>query len=252
MEAVVEIRDLHKSFKENTVLRGVDLTIGRGEITVIMGLSGSGKSVLLKHLLGLLAPDSGTIVFEGVDFLRARRGQRRELLRRMAMCFQHAALFDSMSARENVAFPMRERGGFTESEIVARVDETLGLVGLGNLGDQFPAELSGGMRKRIGLARAIVLDPDIVLFDEPTTGLDPVLSDVIVRSIRSTREKNPYTCVIVTHDLKVTYDLADHVALLLNGRIAFDGTAEAFRTSKDPAVVQFIQGRSTDGPIQVK
>jgi phospholipid/cholesterol/gamma-HCH transport system ATP-binding protein len=250
-EPIIEIRNVSKAFGSNVVLRGVELTIGAGETTVIMGLSGTGKSVLLKHILGLLEPDEGSILICGVDGLRASRKQRREIQRKMAMCFQHAALFDSMSARENVAFPLREHTDLSEDEINRKVDDVLGLVGLANIGDRFPAELSGGMRKRVGIARAIVLEPEIILFDEPTTGLDPILGDKIIETMRRSRETFGYTSVIVTHDLKVTFSIADHVALLLNGRIAFDGTPEEFKNSKDPAVIQFLAGRSDEGPIQV-
>lgn len=250
-EAVIDIRNLHKAFGTLKVLNGIDLTVRRGSITVLMGLSGTGKSVLLKHILGLLKPDQGELLINGVDFLHASRQERRELLLRMAMCFQHAALFDSMSARENVAFPLREMLKLNETEIHKRVDEALTLVGLSGIENRYPAELSGGMKKRVGIARSLVIEPEILLFDEPTTGLDPILSDVIMQTVRKTKEAVDYTALIVTHDLKVTFGLADHVALLLNGEVAFDGTPEEFRNSSDPSVQQFIAGRS-DGPIRVQ
>ncbi len=251
-EEVIEVRNLRKSFGKVHVLRGIDLTVRRGEICVLMGLSGTGKSVLLKHILGLLTPDGGDLLIDGVDFLHASRAEREPVFQRMAMCFQNAALFDSMSARENVAFPLRENTKLPPDEIEKRVDHALRIVGLSELGNRSPSEISGGMRKRVGLARALVIDPEIILFDEPTTGLDPILSDAIIQTIRKTHEELKYTTLIVTHELKVTFELADHVALLLDGKIAFDGTSKEFSESKDPAVVQFIAGRSEDGPIRVQ
>ena len=251
-EAIIEIRGLKKRFGELVVLDGVDLAVRTGETMVIMGLSGTGKSVLVKHVLGLLKPDEGEVTVDGLNLARAGRLQRTSVLRKIGMSFQNAALFDSMSARENVAFPLREHLELGEDEIQRRVDDALRLVGLPELKGAYPSELSGGMRKRVGLARALILDPEIVMFDEPTTGLDPILGDMIIETIRRTREAVGYTCVVVTHDLKLTFSLADQVALLHRGRIVFDGSAEEFRKSKDPAVVQFIAGRSSGGPIEVK
>ena len=251
MDNVIEVRNVSKSFGKHHILRGVDLNVPKGKITVLMGLSGTGKSVLLKAILGLLTPDAGTITIYGVDFQHAKRKERGEILRRLGMCFQNAALFDSMNARENVAFPLREHLDLEEPEINSRVDEVLHLVGLDNLGVKNPSELSGGMRKRVGLARALVLKPDIILFDEPTTGLDPILSDVIIQNIKATHESFGYTSIIVTHELRLTFEIGDHVALLLNGKIAFDGTAEEFKNCKDPSVRQFIAGQAI-GPIEVQ
>ncbi len=251
MDNVIEIRNVSKSFGKQHILRGVDLDIPEGKITVIMGLSGTGKSVLLKAILGLLVPDEGKITVYGVDFQHSNRRQRGEVLRRMGMCFQNAALFDSMNARENVAFPLREHLNLDEAELNTRVDDALHLVGLDQIGTKNPSELSGGMRKRVGLARALVLKPDIVLFDEPTTGLDPILSDVIIQNIKVTHDSLHYTSIIVTHELRLTFDIGDHVALLLQGKIAFDGTAEEFKNSEDPRVQQFIAGQS-HGPIEVQ
>lgn len=249
----IEIRGLKKAFGKHAVLQGVDLTIRRCEITVIMGLSGSGKSVLLKNVIGLIQPDAGEVLIDGTSFYAASRRQRRGLLAKMAMCFQNSALFDSMTAWDNVAFPLREQHRTAEPEIAERVNRALSLVGLADLDPKkYPAELSGGMRKRIGLARALVMEPEIILFDEPTTGLDPILSDKVTDTIRRTHAAVGYTCIIVTHDLKVTFGIGHHVALLLGGRIAFDGTPGAFKASPDPAVQQFIAGNSSEGPIQVQ
>jgi phospholipid/cholesterol/gamma-HCH transport system ATP-binding protein len=251
-EPVVEIKDLQKCFGNNRVLNGVDLTVSKGETVIIMGLSGTGKSVLIKHILGLLQPDAGSIRVKGVDLFQAKGPKRAAILRNMGMSFQNAALFDSMSARENVAFPLREHLDLKEDEVTRRVDEALHLVGLTGLGDRYPSELSGGMRKRVGIARGMILNPEIMLFDEPTTGLDPILSDVITRCIARARTALGFTCIVVTHDLKLTFRLGDHVALLHQGRVIFDDTATAFQESSDPAVQQFIAGRSKHGPIEVQ
>jgi phospholipid/cholesterol/gamma-HCH transport system ATP-binding protein len=250
--SIIVAKGLSKQFGKHVVLSGVNLEIQRGKITVLMGLSGTGKSVLLKHILGLLQPDSGSLFVDGVDVVHARREERRQVLRKIGMCYQNSALFDSMTARENVAFPLREHMKLEEAALQARVDEVLGMVGLSNIGNKNPSELSGGMRKRVGLARALVINPEIVMFDEPTTGLDPILSDVIGRTIVRTHDKYGYTCLIVSHELKLTFTIADYVALLLKGKIAFYGTPEEFKNSPDEAVQQFIAGRAAPGPIEVQ
>jgi phospholipid/cholesterol/gamma-HCH transport system ATP-binding protein len=253
MESVIIARDLQKSFGKRSVLRSVNLEVPRGQITTIMGMSGTGKSVLLKHILGLLQPDAGTLFVNGTDVVHARRSERRAVLRKIGMCYQNAALFDSMTAWENVAFPMREHAHASEAEIATRVQEVLRMVGLSDMGrEKFPSELSGGMRKRVGLARAIVLDPEIVLFDEPTTGLDPILSDAIGQTILDTHRDLGYTCLVVSHDLKLTFSISDFIALLVDGAIGFWGTAQEFKASPDPRVQQFIAGRSRGGPIEVQ
>ncbi len=247
---MIEIIELKKSFNGKVVLDGVNLTIERGKITVIIGRSGEGKSVLLKHIIGLLRPDSGRILFEGRDITRMTEEEFNEVRKRFGMLFQSAALFDSMTVGENVGFPLKEHTDLPEEKIKKIVADKLRRVGLVGVEDMMPAELSGGMKKRVGLARAIVMDPEIVLFDEPTTGLDPIMSDSIADLILETQRALKTTYVVITHDIKLTYKIADTIAMLHKGKIIEKGTVEEMKHNPNPILRQFLEGRA-HGPIKV-
>ncbi len=247
---MIEIIELKKSFNGKVVLDGVNLTIERGKITVIIGRSGEGKSVLLKHIIGLLKPDSGKILFEGKDITKMDEEEFHEVLKRFGMLFQSAALFDSMTVGENVGFPLKEHTDLPEEKIKKIVSEKLRRVGLVGVEGMMPAELSGGMKKRVGLARAIVMDPEIVLFDEPTTGLDPIMSDSIADLILETQRALKTTYVVITHDIKLTYKIADTIAMLHKGKIIEKGTVEEMKNNPNPILRQFLEGRA-HGPIKV-
>ena len=250
-DVAVRIRGLTRSFGSATVLRGVDLDVLRGAVTVVIGLSGAGKSVLLKLIMGLLRPDAGTLEIDGVDITRLKDKQLREIRRRFGYVFQDGALFDSMNVFENVAFPLREHREGTEEQIRARVMECLDLVGLEQHGHKMPGNLSGGMRKRASLARALVRRPDFLLYDEPTTGLDPIRTAAIDHLIVETQRKNPaLTSIVISHDMHAVFSIADHVAMLLDGRILVQGTPDEIRACEDARVQQFITGRM-EGPIEV-
>lgn len=244
----VSIENLHKAFEDYQVLQGVDLNIHRGESMVVIGGSGSGKSVLIKHVIGLLLPDVGRIVVDGDVVAELKRTGLNDLRRRMGMLFQYAALFDSMNVGENVAFALRQHTKMKEAEIRDRVEEVLGWVGLEGVEDKWPAELSGGMKKRAGLARAIALGPEIMLYDEPTTGLDPILADQINDLIIDLNERLHVTSISITHDMVSAYKIADRIAMLYRGKIEEIGTPEQIQTSSNPVIQQFIHGRA-EGPI---
>jgi phospholipid/cholesterol/gamma-HCH transport system ATP-binding protein len=245
---MISLRHVYKSFGEKQVLVDMSIEIAKGESVVIVGGSGTGKSVTLKHIIGLLKPDSGDVIVDGEDIVHMKHVELNQFRRRFGMAFQEGALFDSMSVFENIAFPLRRHTKMTEDEIRARVEECLEEVHLHGVDDKRPSELSGGMRRRVGFARAISLQPAILLFDEPTTGLDPVISDVIAELIREMDVKLATTTVTITHDMKVAFKIADRVAMLYRGRIIEDGTPEQFQASANPIVRQFIEGRA-DGPL---
>lgn len=248
--AIIELRQVYKSFGTQKVLDGLSLQVPRGQTTVIIGRSGGGKSVILKHMIGLIKPDQGQVLVDGRDIRPLDDREINELRKRFGMLFQDAALFDSMTVFENVAFPLREHSGFGEKKIREVVEEKLGLVGLTGHGEKMPSQLSGGMRKRAGLARAIALEPEIILFDEPTTGLDPLMTDAINRLIKNTQEKLGITAVVISHDLQGAYQVAHQIAMLYQGRIIAAGPPQEIRDSDDPVVQQFIHGRA-EGPIEV-
>ncbi|ALA57158.1 ABC transporter ATP-binding protein [Nitrospira moscoviensis] len=222
------------------VLQGIDLTIPPGKLTTIIGRSGEGKSVLLKHMIGLLQPDEGQVWVDGVEISRLRGHALNEVRKRFAMLFQGAALFDSMTVFENVAFPLRERLRMKGAEVTKRVDEKLAQVGLGGMGHKFPAELSGGMRKRAGLARALVMQPEIILFDEPTTGLDPLMAKSIHDLITSTQRTFGFTAVMVSHEIPEIFGISDYVAMLKQGKIAAMAPPAEFQRTADPEITEFI------------
>jgi len=247
---MIKIIDLKKSFNSKKVLDGTNLEIEKGKITVIIGRSGEGKSVLIKHIIGLLKPDSGQILLDGQDITKMTERELNEVRRRFGMLFQGAALFDSLTVGENVAFPLREHAGMPEADLKEVIKEKLRLVGLKNVENMMPADLSGGMKKRVGLARAIAMDPEIVLFDEPTTGLDPVMSDNVATLILDTQRNLKTTYIVITHDISLTYKIADKVAMLHEGKIVEQGDVEYVKSSVNPILRQFVEGRA-EGPIKV-
>ena len=247
---MIRVIDLHKSFGGHEVLKGINLELEAGKITTIIGGSGSGKTVLLKHLNALLLPDRGSILVDGQDITKLGQKTLNEVRRKFGVLFQGAALLDSMTLYDNVAFPLREKTKLNESEIQKKVEESLAQVGLAGMGYKFPAEVSGGMKKRAGLARALVTAPEIMLFDEPTTGLDPLLGKSIHELIRKMHTTFKFTGVIVSHDIPEVFKISDRVAMLANGVIIEVGTTKEFLASKNPIVRQFIQGE-TEGPIAV-
>jgi phospholipid/cholesterol/gamma-HCH transport system ATP-binding protein len=246
---MIQIRGLRKRLGHKQVLDGVDLEIQTGESIVVMGRSGTGKSVLLKHIIGLMSPDEGSIEVDGVEVVGLREHELDDLRKRFGMLFQGSALFDSMTVGENVALGLREHAHLREAEIRRRVTERLEWVGLQGVEEMKPASLSGGMRKRVGLARALAMDPQYILYDEPTTGLDPIMADVIDQLIRGTQKRLGLTSIVVTHDLTSAYKVADRMAMLDSGRIVFAGTPDEVRGTLDPLVRQFIEGSSV-GPIR--
>ena len=247
---MIKIIDLKKSFNSKKVLDGTNLEIEKGKITVIIGRSGEGKSVLIKHIIGLLKPDSGQIVLDGQDITKMTERELNEVRRRFGMLFQGAALFDSLTVGENVAFPLREHAGMPEADLKEVIKEKLRLVGLKNVENMMPADLSGGMKKRVGLARAVAMDPEIVLFDEPTTGLDPIMSDNVATLILDTQRDLKTTYIVITHDISLTYKIADKVAMLHEGKIVEQGDVEYVKSSVNPILRQFVEGRA-EGPIKV-
>jgi phospholipid/cholesterol/gamma-HCH transport system ATP-binding protein len=240
---MIEIINVSKTFDGHKVLDNLNLNIKTGESTVIIGRSGCGKSVLLKHIIGLLQPDSGHVLIDGKDITRMDEKELSAVRLRFGMLFQGAALFDSLNILENVGFALIEHTDTPRAEIVKRVKESLTLVGLKDIEYKKPAELSGGMRKRVGLARAIIVRPEIMLYDEPTTGIDPI-NDLIIKL----HTKLNVTSIAVTHDMTSAYKIADRVAMLYNGKIVADGTPDEIKSAKDPIVKQFITGAGT-GPI---
>ena len=239
---MIEFQDVHKAFGEKQVLQGFSLKIRDTETVVIIGYSGSGKSVALKHIVGLLHPDAGDVIVDGQAVSTLDRDALTAVRRSIGYVFQFAALFDSLTVAENVALGLRRRG-LGDEEIGERVREALALVDLSGTEERMPAELSGGMRKRVGIARAIALRPRYILYDEPTTGLDPVTSAVIDRLMVRTREHLGVTGVVVTHDMRSAYTVGDRIAMLYEGRIRQVGSVEEIQRTEDPVVRQFIEGR---------
>lgn len=238
---IISAQDLHKSFGANHVLRGVDLDFREGTTTVILGGSGSGKSVFMKHLIGLLRPDQGRVMVEGENMSEIEGDSLRRLRAQFGMVFQGAALFDSMTVLDNVAFPLREhQSSLREEQIRAMVRDKLAVLGLEGIEDKYPADLSGGMRKRVGLARAVIVDPKIILYDEPTTGLDPITTDYVDDMVIAARENFSVTSVVISHDIASAFHIADRIAFLYEGRIVAQGPPEQMRASSHPFVSKFL------------
>jgi len=244
----IKVVGVEKSFGDNMVLRGTNLSITRGETLVIIGRSGCGKSVLLKHIIGLLKPDRGEVFVNGTEVTALEHRGLFELRQKFGMLFQSAALFDSLTVWENVGLGLIEHSDLSTEEIKSRASEKLALVGMRGVEDVKPAELSGGMKKRVGLARAIAMDPEIILYDEPTTGLDPIMADVINDLIRNLKKTLSITSVVVTHDMTSAYKIGDRIAMLYEGQIIYEGTPEDVKCCGHPVIQQFVEGRA-EGPI---
>lgn len=241
---VLEVRDLHTSIGSQEILRGFSLDVQRGETMVLLGKSGGGKSVFLRHLIGLMTPVSGEILFEGQNIVKLNERSLEPVRRKIGMLFQDGALFDSMTVFQNVAFPLRERGERNDKVVFDRVHEALGLVNMEGHDHKMPVNLSGGMRKRVALARAIITTPQVILYDEPTAGLDPIVSDSINKLIRRLQKQLNVTSIVVTHDMTSTFHIADRVALLHEGKRYFLGTSADLRSEQDRVVRDFVDGRS--------
>jgi phospholipid/cholesterol/gamma-HCH transport system ATP-binding protein len=242
---MIRLVDVHKAFGPKKVLNGFTLDVNEGETTVIIGYSGSGKSVAIKHIVGLLEPDAGTAFVDGQEVPTLARRELYRLRSKIGYVFQFAALFDSLTIGENVAMGLRKQSELSPAEIDQRVDEALQLVDLPNVEDRFPAELSGGMRKRVGIARAIALRPKYILYDEPTTGLDPVTSAVIDQLMIRMRDTLGVTSVVITHDMRSAYTVGTRIAMLYEGQARQVGSVDEIRHTADPVVRQFIEGRAT-------
>ncbi|RJR20296.1 MAG: ATP-binding cassette domain-containing protein [Nitrospiraceae bacterium] len=244
---IIQLEDVRKSYGRQEVLKGINLSIVEGKTTLIVGASGQGKSQIIKHILGLVKPDSGKVLVYGKEINKVSKRELKEIRTNFGVLFQNAALFDSMTVYDNVALPLRERTKKSEDEIARIVSEKLALMDIEGSDDKYPAQLSGGMRKRVGLARALVLNPKIIFFDEPTTGLDVAKSNEIYRVFSRTQARLGYTSVIVSHDVPKIFKLADYVALLHNGAIQDCLTPEKFQLSDDPVIKEFVE--TTMGPL---
>jgi phospholipid/cholesterol/gamma-HCH transport system ATP-binding protein len=248
-EIFLEMRGIKKSFGDQVVLRGVDLDIRRGEVLVLLGGSGGGKSVLMKHMVGLLQPDEGTVTLEGKVISDLSERDLSWARKKISMMFQSGALFDSMTVTENVAFPMQEAGLRDRDELSRRVSEALKIVRLEGQEDKMPAALSGGMRKRVALARAVVEEPCCVLYDEPHAGLDPVTGDSIDRLIKDLANEHGITNVVITHEMRSAFRIADRLIFMKDGLVYWEGTPDELKDSKDPILVNFVEGRSQDSDL---
>lgn len=246
----IEVADLHKAIGSQKILRGVNLEVRRGECLVVMGRSGEGKSVFLKHLIGLMIPDRGSVRVEGEEIVGLSERKLGTVRKKTGVLFQDGALFDSMTVAENVAFPLRERGVKDIDLLLEKATEALSEVGLEGHLEKMPINISGGMRKRVGLARAIITQPRCILYDEPTAGLDPIAADGIDRLILRLQRKFEVTSIVVTHDMKSMFHIADRVAYLREGRIYFHGTPEEIRESGDPVIRRFVEGKSVEDPVE--
>lgn len=237
----VIVEGLHRSFGDLHVLRGIDLEIPRGKNTIVIGGSGSGKSVLIKHIIGLLRPDRGRVIVDGEDLTKLGSAALTKVRSKFGMLFQHAALFDSMTVADNVAFPLREHSGLRRREIDRKVSEQLEILGLAGMEKKWPADLSGGMRKRVGLARALMMDPEFLIYDEPTTGLDPVLAHQVDRMIEDTQKRLGITGIVISHDMASTFRLGHQIAMIFEGRILVSGTPAEVSRCGVPQVEEFIE-----------
>lgn len=247
---MIEIIDLHKSFNALKVLKGVNLNIAEKEVIAIIGKSGCGKSVLVKHIIGLLTPDRGRILINGIDITSVSEKELDKIRNKLGVVFQGGALFDSMTVFDNIAFPLKEKTKMDRQEIRERVLKALEDVGLRGAENKYPSEISGGMRKRVSLARALITEPDIIIFDEPSTGLDPIILHAMHRLIMDTHKKYNFTGVVISHEIPEIFDVADRIAMMHDGIIAEVGTPAEIKESANPVVKQFITG-SLEGPIDI-
>ncbi len=245
-EPLIQFQQVYKRFGDNAVLEGVDLDIYGGEVTTIIGKSGIGKSVLLKHVIGLLEPDDGEILFQGQAIKTMTKAQRKALKMKFSYMFQGTALFDSMTVYDNVALPLKEKGRVDPGEIKQRVRDTLGQLDLEGIEEQYPSQLSGGMKKRVAMARALVTEPEIVLFDEPTTGLDPIRRNAAHAMIVEYQQTFGFTGVMVSHEIPDVFYISQRIAMLDNGRIVFQGSPEEIQQSTEPVIRQFIRGQAPE------
>jgi len=241
-EPLIQFKDVYKSFGENHVLNGTDLSIYKGEITTVIGKSGGGKSVLLKHIIGLLEQDSGTILFEGRPVSEMNKAEKKALKRKCSYMFQGTALFDSLTIYENISLPLKETTSLSDSEINRRVRDKMEQLDLHEIDDKYPSQLSGGMKKRVALARALITDPEIVLFDEPTTGLDPIRKKAVHKMISDYQQKFGFTGVVISHDIPDIFNISQRIAMLNDGRVLFEGTQDELSAASDPAIKEFIMG----------
>lgn len=239
---MIEIRDLHKKFGNNKVLQGVNLSVAKGETFALIGASGKGKSVMIKHMIGLMKPDQGQVLLDGQDICRLRGRKLNALKNRVGIVFQFGALFDSLTVFENVAFPLQEKTKLNEQQIRKKVSAALENVGLLGEEDKFPAQISGGMRKRVAVARCLVLDPEIILFDEPTTGLDPVIANSIYKTIQRLQKERNLTSFIISHEIPGIFKIVDRVGMLHDGKIIQVGTSEEIQNTDNPIVQKFLKG----------
>jgi len=240
----VVVKGLHKSFGEQAVLSGIDLTVGRGETVAVLGRSGTGKSVLLKLIVGLDQPDSGSISIQGQEIEDLDEGQLNEVRKKIGFLFQQAALYDSLTVEENVAFPLNRHSKMSDAERKSRVGELLSSVGMEQDLQKMPSEISGGMKKRVGLARALALEPDILLFDEPTAGLDPITAEEIGKLISQLKDERKITSIVVTHDIHGAKAFSDRLVVMNEGKIVIEGTFGELKKSRDPFLVQFLRNGS--------
>ena len=246
---MIELKNVYRSFGQKQVLKGIDLKVNQGETFLLIGRSGAGKTVLLKNIIGLLRPDSGNIIIDGVDITQLPKHKLEEVRLQFGLVFQGSALFDFLTVEENVGFFLYQHTNMKKSEVRKKVTETLSLVGLKGIEDNYPYELSGGMRKRVAIARAVIYNPKIIIYDEPTTGIDPIAVDKIVKLIEDLHERLKITSLIVTHDLEVGLKITERLAFLLGGRIIFQGHKRELEDNKDERLIQFLKG-SSGGPIQ--
>ncbi|MDR1179869.1 MAG: ATP-binding cassette domain-containing protein [Spirochaetales bacterium] len=247
MDIIVSVRGLTKSFGDKIVLKDVDMDFPRGKVTSIIGQSGIGKSVLFKNIIGIMTPDSGSIVVDGEDITKLREREKRRIRRRFGYAFQDAALFDSMTVAENIGFPLREVLGMKDKKEMRRiVREKLEWINLPGIEEKYPSELSGGMRKRVGVARTLAIEPDILLFDEPTTGLDPVLGASINALIKRVNEEFGITCIVISHDIIGTFNIADRIGFIAEGAIRAAGSPDEVARTEHPVLRQFLKNSFTD------
>jgi len=247
--SIIKLEHITKSFEHKRVLNNVNLEVEQGEAFLILGRSGAGKTVLLKHMLGLLSPDKGKVFIDSIDLTKLPKERLDRIRLKFGIVFQNSALFDSLTVKENVGFALYHHSDLSEAQITKEVTQTLRLVGLSGINDRYPYELSGGMRKRVAIARAIIYRPKIIIYDEPTTGVDPISIDKIVTLIKDLHQRLSITTLVVTHDLPVGLKIAQRCAFLLQGRIIFEGRKEDLENITDPRVIQFMNG-SSEGPIK--